>query len=182
MSADASVWTPLSGLLKVTLLLWLAGGLVGTPVYGQAFGRVEDTKSNVAYFYHAQEGQATVQVSVWGTIPRPGIYEVPDTTGLEKLLTMAGGAPLEARQKNRKPPRITIQVYRPTEDGRTQIFESRLQTLLEGSPKYPNLRDNDIVVVETVRFRRPFGWRDVFSVASTLGTLTLLALRVFDRV
>lgn len=181
MSADASLRPSLSGVFKAALLLWVAGGLV-TPGYGQAFGRVEDTKSNVAYFYHAQEGQATVQVSVWGTIPRPGIYEVPDTTGVEKLLTMAGGAPLEARQENRKAPRITVQVYRPTDDGRTQIFESRLQTLLDGSPQYPNLRDDDIVVVETVRFQRPFGWRDVLSVASTLGTLTLLALRIFDRV
>lgn len=149
---------------------------------GQAFGRVEETKSNVAYFYHARPGEATVQVSVWGTIPKPGIYEVSDTTDLDKLLTMAGGAPLEARQKNRKPPRITVHVYRPREDGRIQIFEHRLETMLSGDVQYPDLRDDDIVVVETVTFRRPFGWRDALSVASALGSLTLLALRIFTRV
>lgn len=182
MTVDRSLRPSLIWLLKVGLLTGFLGGLLSVPAFGQAFGRIEDTKSNVAYFYHAQEGQATVQVSVWGTIPRPGIYEIPDTTRLEKLLTMAGGAPLEARQENRKAPRITIRVYRPTESGRSQIFESRLQTLLEGSPDNPRLRDDDIVVVETVTFQRPFGWRDVLSVASTLGTLTLLALRIFERV
>lgn len=151
-------------------------------VYGQAFGRVEETKSNVAFFYHARPGEATVQVSVWGTIPRPGIYEVPDTTDLDKLLTMAGGAPLKARQEGRKPPRITVHVYRPGEDGRTQIFERRLETMLSGDVQYPALRDDDIVIVETVTFDRPFGWRDALSIASALGSLTLLALRIFTRV
>lgn len=182
MSVDRSLWLSATGLWKVGLLIAFGGSLLCPPAHGQAFGRIEDTKSNVAYFYHAREGQATVQVSVWGTIPRPGVYEIPDTTDLDKLVTMAGGAPLEARQENRKAPQVTVHVYRPTEDGRAQIFESQLQTLLEGAPDYPDLRDDDIVVVETVTFQRPFGWRDVLSVASTLGTLALLALRIFDRV
>jgi protein involved in polysaccharide export with SLBB domain len=144
---------------------------------------VEETKSNVAYFFHARPGEATVQVSVWGTIPRPGIYEVPDTTDLDKLLTMAGGAPLEARQEGREPPEITVRVYRPAgDDGRSRIFEAPLDEMLRGAASYPSLRDDDIVVVETVRPKQPFGWRDVLSVASTLASITLLALRIFTRV
>jgi len=164
------------------LLLLAAGALAAHPAHGQAFGRVEETKSNVAYFYHARPGEATVQISVWGTVPRPGVYEVPDTTNLDKLLTMAGGAPMEARQEDRKPPTITVRVYRPEQEGRSQIFEAPLERMLQGDTSYPALRDDDIVVVETVRPQEPFGWRDVLSVASTLGTLTLLALRIFTRV
>jgi len=163
-------------------LLLLAGAVAAAPAVGQAFGRVEDTKSNVSYFYHARPGEATVQISVWGTVPRPGIYEIPDTTDLDKLLTMAGGAPMEARQEGRKAPSITVRVYRPEQDGRSQIFEAPLERMLQGSPSYPSLRDDDIVVVETVRPSQPFGWRDVLSVASALGSLTLLALRIFTRV
>ena len=154
----------------------------GGDVQGQAFGRVEETNSNVAYFYHARPGEATVQVSVWGTIPRPGIYEVPDTTDLDKLLTMAGGAPLEARREGREAPAITVRVFRPEQNDRAKIFEQSLERMLRGQSSYPALRDDDIVVVETVRPKQPFGWRDVLSVASTLGTLTLLALRIFTRV
>lgn len=168
--------------LGLVFVLYFGGGLGLADAHGQAFGRVEETESNVAYFYHARPGEATVQVSVWGTIPRPGIYEVPDTTALDKLLTMAGGAPVKARQENRDPPEITVRVYRPGPEGRTEVFASQLEDMLEGNPQYPNFRDNDIVVVETVQSKQPFGWRDVLSVASALGSLTLLALRIFTRV
>ncbi|MEF8797624.1 MAG: SLBB domain-containing protein [Salinivenus sp.] len=163
-------------------LLLLAGATATAPAFGQAFGRVEETKSNVAYFYHARPGEATVQISVWGTVPRPGIYEIPDTTDLDKLLTMAGGAPLEAQTEGREDATITVRVYRPEQDGRSQLFEAPLERMLQGNTSYPALRDNDIVVVETVRPKQPFGWRDVLSIASSLGSLTLLALRIFTRV
>jgi protein involved in polysaccharide export with SLBB domain len=181
---------------------WVAGivllsgwMLAPAPADAQGFGRVEETNSNVAYFYHARPGQATVQISVWGTIPRPGIYEIPDTTDLDKLLTMAGGAPLQPRTEDRDPAKITVRVYRPqsaaqtensgTSEGtsapRTMIFEAPLERMLAGQAQYPDLRDDDIVVVETVQPKEGFSFRDVLSVASTLGTLTLLALRIFDR-
>jgi hypothetical protein len=173
-----------SGLVRSLLLglvLVVAGG---SAAYGQAFGRVEETKSNVAYFYHAKPGEATVQISVWGTVPRPGIYEVPDTTDLDKLLTMAGGAPLEPLQEDRDPPKITVRVYRPqkADEEKAKIFEAKLDRMLQGQVTYPALRDNDIVVVETVKPDKPFGWRDLLSVTSTLASLTLLGLRIFTRV
>lgn len=177
--------TRLRTLLMMGALLMLAGLTtlsLPTDARGQAFGRVEETKSNVAYFYHARPGEATVQLSVWGTVPRPGIYEIPDTTDLDKLLTMAGGAPLEARQEGQKAPSITVRVYRPEKNGRAQIFEAPLERMLQGNTTYPSLQDNDIVVVETVRPKQPFGWRDMLSILSTLGTLTLLGLRIFRRV
>ncbi|MFB6248517.1 MAG: hypothetical protein ABEL97_08105 [Salinibacter sp.] len=168
---------------RVALGCLLLAAAVGTsPALGQAFGRVEETKSNVAYFYHARPGEATVQISVWGTVPRPGIYEIPDTTDLDKLLTMAGGAPLEPRTEGQKDATITVQVYRPEQEGRSQIFEAPLERMLQGDVSYPALRDNDIVVVETVQPKQPFGWRDVLSVASALGSVTLLAIRVFAQV
>jgi protein involved in polysaccharide export with SLBB domain len=185
-----------------SLLGWIAGivflsgwMLAPAPADAQGFGRVEETNSNVAYFYHARPGQATVQISVWGTIPRPGIYEIPDTTDLDKLLTMAGGAPLQPRTEDRDPVKITVRVYRPqsaaqTEDSgttegttapRTMIFEAPLERMLAGKAQYPDLRDDDIVVVETVQPKEGFSFRDALSIASTLGTLTLLGLRLFDR-
>lgn len=164
------------------LLFTLPGLGGGGTAQAQGFGRVAETKSTVAYFYHARPGEPTVQVSVWGTVPRPGVYEVPDTTDLPKLLTMAGGAPLEARVENRDAPTITVRVFRPSDDGRSKIFERQVEQMLTGPAQYPALEDDDIVVIETVRPKQPFGWRDVLSVASTLGTLVLLGLRIFTRV
>ena len=160
----------------------LAFTLTADPAAGQRFGRIEDTQSNVAYFYHAQPGDATVQVSVWGTIPRPGIYEVPDSTDLDKLLTMAGGAPLQPRQENRDAATVNVRVYRPTPDSaRSVLFASSIEAMLSEDTDYPLLRDDDIIVIETIQPRRRFTWRDVLSVLSSVGTVTLLALRIFDR-
>ena len=140
-----------------------------------------ETESNVAYFYHAKPGQATVQVSVWGTVPRPGIYEIPDSTDLDKLLTMAGGLPIGPRQRGKDAPEINVRLYRPGETGRRLLLETRVDSMLQGDVTYPLLRDDDILVVETIQPREGFGIRDVLSIASTLGTLTLLSLRIFDR-
>jgi hypothetical protein len=177
----------------------LAGGV--SPAQGQGFGRVEEMRqnSNVAYFYHAEPGEATVQVSVWGTIPATGIYEVPDSTDLDKLLTMAGGIPIGSRQEGREAQRFTVRVYRlggasdrdrpasgrgggSADDGRTLLFEARVDSMLAGRTDYPLLRDDDVVVVEAVQPRPPFTWRDVISIVSSAGTLVLLGLRIFDRV
>lgn len=159
--------------------LWIA--LAATPALGQEFGRVEETETNVAYFYYARPGQATVQVSVWGTVPRPGIYEIPDTTDLDKLLTMAGGLPIEARRRGDRRAEITVRLFRPQESGRELLLETDADSMLRGSTAYPSLEENDIVVVETIRPKDRFGFRDVLSLASTLGTLTLLGLRIFSR-
>lgn len=174
------------------VLVFVALLLAPIDVQAQRFGRIEETQSNVAYFYHAQPGEATVQVSVWGTIPRPGIYEVPDSTDLDKLLTMAGGAPVEPRQENRDPATITVKVYRPDASpsthlaqnralDRTLLFSAELDAMLSGTVAYPVLRDDDVVVVEVIKPRRRFTWRDALSVLSSVGTITLLGLRIFDR-
>ncbi len=173
----------LSRVAAVVLLLTCIGAVGPDVAWGQAFGRIEETKSTVSYHYHTRPGEATIQVSLWGTVPKTGIYEVPDTTGLVQLLTMAGGVPAAGKRTERKDPaEVTVRAYRPKDGTRTKIFESRLENLIEGDRDPVSLRENDIVVVETEEQRQLFGWRDVLSVLSTLGSLILLFLRVFTRV
>ena len=142
----------------------------------QEFGRIQETETNTAYFYYAQPGEATVQVSVWG-VPQPGLYEIPDSTGLDRLLTLAGGVPMQERRENRKPPRITVRLYRPEQSRDTPLVEARVQALLQGEVNAPQLREDDIVVVETVQPSQ-FTWQDGLSIVSTAASLTLLVLRI----
>jgi NADH:ubiquinone oxidoreductase subunit F (NADH-binding) len=136
-------------------------------------------RTNTTYFYFAPPGAATVQVQVWGTIPQPGIYEVADSTSLDKLLSMAGGAPTGSRTEGLDPPEITVRVYRPDGSGRSLLFESRIEKILSGERQFRNLRDDAIVVVETTQ-QRNFTWRDALSVSSTALSLTLLVLRILE--
>jgi hypothetical protein len=66
-------------------------------------------------------------------------------------------------------------------DERTLLFESNLDDMLTGQVSYPTFLDNDVIVVEAIQPRKRFTWRDAISVLSSVGTLTLLALRIFDR-
>lgn len=159
------------------LCAWvLLGGAGVQPVQAQEFGRIAETETNAAYFFYAQPGEATIQVALWGA-PQPGLYEVPDSTDLGRLLTLAGGIPMQERQENQKPPRITVRLYRPEQSREEPLVETRAQRLLQGEVSAPQLRENDIVVVETVQPTQ-FTWQDGLSILSTAASLTLLVLRI----
>jgi hypothetical protein len=164
----------------VVVLAIVVGG-IGASAHAQEFGRLQDMKerSNVAYFYFAPPGEATVQVQVQGTVPRPGLYEVSESTDLNKLLTFAGGAALEPRPENRERPEITIRVYRPKAQGRSRVLEASFDQVLAGEKEFQRFNDNDIVVVETIQ-QRNFTWRDVLSLGSTALNITLLVVRILD--
>ena len=160
--------------------LWAGAG---QGAQGQEFGRLQEMReqTNVAYFYFAEPGKATVQVQVQGTVPRPGIYEVPDSIDLNRLLTMAGGAAFEPRPENRKRPDITIRVYRPGADAeqRGKLLEASFEEVVAGEKQFRQFRDDDIIVVETVQERR-FTVRDIFTFSSSLFSLALLIVRIIE--
>jgi len=169
---------------RLLLALCVAVGIcvgLGPGAQAQEFGRLQEMKeqTNVAYFYFAEPGDATVQVQVQGTVPRPGIYEVPDSTDLNKLLTMAGGAAFEPRPENRKRPDITIRVYRPGTQQRGMLLEASFEEVVAGEKQFQQFRDDDIIVVETVQERR-FTVRDAFSFSSSIFSLALLIVRIID--
>lgn len=170
-------------LLRMGFALVFLGGLgvVGpTDAHGQAFGRVEETETNLSYFYYARPGEATIQVSVWGSGGQTGVIEVPDTTDLNTLLTLTGGtSAIGTRQENRDPPEVTVRLYRKKSGERTKIFESQVKALMEGTETPPSLQENDVVMIETVK-QRHFGFRDALSIASSVGSIILLALRLRD--
>lgn len=159
----------------------IAGSGLAPDASAQELGRLQEMKeqTNVAYFYFAKPGTATVQVQVQGTVPRPGIYEVPDSTDLNKLLTMAGGAALEPRPENRDRPEITIRIFRPTAQGRARLMEAPFEQILAGEEQFQTFKDGDILVVETVN-QRSFTWRDALSFTSTGLSLALLVVRILQ--
>lgn len=164
-------------LLLVGLLMAGVGSGLGPSAQAQEFGRLQELETNVAYFFHARPGEATIQVSVWGTVPAPGIYEVPDSTDLDKLLTMAGGAPLQPRPERQDRPEITVRVFRPQQSERTLLFEARIEEILSGSKGFNQFQDNDVLVVESVE-QESFTWRDLLSFSSTAISLALLVVRI----
>jgi hypothetical protein len=144
----------------------------------QEFNRRAETETNLPYFYYAKPGQATVQVMVWGS--QPGVYEVPDSTNLDLLLTLAGGPNIGSRSDRQKPTQVTVRLYRPEQSRQEPLFEASMERMASGDVEYPTLRSGDIVMIETVQPSR-FTWRDGLSLLTTAASLALLTLRIIDR-
>ncbi|PSQ80939.1 MAG: hypothetical protein BRD40_03805 [Bacteroidetes bacterium QS_1_65_9] len=171
-------------LLAAALVLVLLGASAGAaPATAQeesSYERIDETRSTVAYFFHARPGVPTIQVSVWGTVPQPGIYEVGERTSLDRLMTMAGGAPIQARSENEQTT-ITIRLFREqAQGGRELMYKAPLRDLLRDTEAYPSLQNGDVLVVKT-QVESGFGWRDVLSIVSSVGSLALVIERLFFR-
>ncbi|WP_259225247.1 hypothetical protein [Salinibacter ruber] len=97
---------------------------------------------------------------------------------MARLLTMTGGIARGEREEDQKRARITVRHYRPEESRQEPLLEARAQEILKGNVKAPRLREDDIVVVETVQPDQ-FTWRDALSIVTTGASLVLLGLRIF---
>lgn len=162
------------------LLLVLASSLVVLTAQAQNYKSLEAPNSNIAYFFHAQPGEATVQISLWGTIPRPGIYEVREQTELDKLLTMAGGVPLGASGENQTA-HVTVQVFRQQVPGeRMRIYSASLEELLSNTAEYPTLQNEDVVVVRTT-VEEEISWRSALTVMGSIAAVALTIERLVTR-
>ncbi len=69
---------------RLAFVLGLFIFIVGAPqAYGQEFGRIDDTETNIdAFYYLVEPGVATIQLSVFGKVKNPGVYVLEDGTNL----------------------------------------------------------------------------------------------------
>jgi hypothetical protein len=143
----------------------------------QGFGRIQETQTNTASFFHAVPGEATVKVSVLGTVRVPGIYVVGAGTRLDELFAMSGG-PTE-RETPDISSDVAISLFREEGETRQLIYHELLQSMLNEPGMYPALAEGDVLMVQT-NMRRKFGWRDGLSVMTAVGTLALIVERLIQ--
>lgn len=156
----------------------LSFGLAPNTVKAQEFGRPNNIETNAAYFFYGQPGEATIQVSLLG-VRASGIYEVPDSTDLRKVLSLAGGMNLRPRTDSEKRPRVTIHLHRGGQSGADPVFEALLREILRGEKEVPMLRENDVIMVDVVQ-PSEFTFSQGLSIVSTLTSVALLIARIVD--
>lgn len=158
-----------------TLLVAMAM-LIAWPIQAQEFGRVGDVEAvGTSYHVFTRPGEATVQVLVLGA--GGGIYEVAADTEIDEFLALMGGVPSFGVRSDKNRIEVTIRLYRGQEGARTLIYEAPIEEMLTNPGQYPELRDEDVFVVETVEKSR-IGWRDVLSIFTSVSSLILLVDRV----
>lgn len=176
--SDSARWTAFQ-MAPVLLLggILLAGG-VPQNAAAQEFGRPNNIETNAAYFFYGQPGEATIQVSLLG-VRASGIYEVPDSTDLRTVLSLAGGMDLRPRSDNQKRPKVTIRLHRNGQMGTDPVFEALLREILRGEREVPMLRENDTIMVDVVQ-PSEFTFSQGLSIVSTLASVALLIARIVD--
>ena len=71
---------------------------------GQSIGSITNAPvfSPASYYNTAKPGDVMMQVDLWGSVAKPGRYEVPATTDLIQLISYAGGPQEQSRLDNVK--------------------------------------------------------------------------------
>ena len=126
---------------------------------GGVLGRSEDRVATPGsgYVLNTRPGQATTRISVWGSVLRPGVYDVGPDFDLASVIAHAGG-PRELGMAERNL-RLVTQVYR---DGQP-IFSGPADASGLDAATLPSMRDGDVVVILPDRSVRVNVWGSVVS-------------------
>lgn len=168
--------------LRLVSLLAMLAGVWAPFASAQTFGEVEERRStSQAYFVHVLPGEATVVVSVWGTVQRPGTYEVSAGTDMGEVLSLAGGpilAPLRQVADTDVDREVRVRLYRVAGEARTMLYDAPLAEMVSAPGAYPTLADGDVVEVQTNETElRRWTWRD----SLTVGSLAVTTLSVVTQ-
>lgn len=166
---------------RIACLLVLLATAGAETLQAQTFGRAGDVQSvGTAYHVFTRPGEATVQIIVMGL--GGGIYEVGESTRLDELLALIGGAQGEeiGQQQSGLTRRTTVRLYRMTGGQRSLIYEAPIEEVLLDPGTHPELRDGDYLGIEIVN-RTRLGWRDGLRLLTSVGTLILVVDRLARR-
>jgi len=98
-----------------------------------------------------EPGQLQIITYIWGHVPRPGLYIVPDDTNVLTLIALAGGPTEDARLKS-------IRIVRSSEfsEGEVIVVDLREYTDTGDSSLIPMLLPGDTVIVSGTAY---YGFR-----------------------
>jgi hypothetical protein len=117
-----------------------------------------------------------IQIHVWGSLQRPGVYQIPRETRLSTLYTVAGGptaGPTTPRQRQH----TTIRLLRPNGNRYDEVFTTRFKNQPEPFTVDPLLQAGDILTVDT-QVSESLHWREVLTTLSSVATFYILIDRV----
>jgi hypothetical protein len=142
------------------------GFLGAAPAHAQAAG--DRQTGGTAYYTFARPGQNTIEVLVLGG--QAGVYQVGENINLGQLLALSGSGGGDRRS------RVKVLLFRRQQGTRTKILEEEIDDFASRAA-YPALRDGDVVRIET---RERLNWRDVLQVTTSVTSLAVTLLTVFE--
>lgn len=157
------------------LALVMAGG-AATGASAQAFGRLDDLRTNASVFVYSRPGEATTRVSVWGAVRQTGLFEVTEGTDLGGILSLAGGPVVPPRTEEVRQT-TTVRLYRTEGTARRLVYAISLDSFMLAPQAPPVLREGDVVEVD-LRQKRVRTWRDNLPLVTTATAALIAVLQV----
>ena len=163
---------PFSDVLGASRCLAAAVALLLLALAGPSVTAQPIPTGGAAVYRHAHPGQAVISVHVWGAVRQPGWYEVGPGTGLDQILSLAGG-PVVGAEDPREERRVNLTLTRGAEHA--VVFATTLDALMASGPA-PALAHGDVLMLQTT-VRPRFTWRDGLGAASAVGGLLVALAR-----
>jgi len=136
---------------KYAVLVFLCFFVFGF-LYSQGTGAAVGNTSAFTFTGTLNEpGQLQIITYIWGQVPRPGLYIVPDDTNVLTLISLAGGPTTDAKLKS-------IRIVRSSEfsEGEVIIVDLKQYTETGDMSLIPVLLPGDTVVVSGTAY---YGFR-----------------------
>ena len=135
------------------------GSITNLPVYSQA-----------AYYNTAKPGDVMMQVNIWGFVAKPGRYEVPATTDLIQLISLAGGPQLYSRMEK-------VKITRFEKIDTAIIMKEIFVNLSDASKVNPvslKLCQGDVIEIDHTSW---IEWKDIFPAITTVAVIASAILQ-----
>ncbi len=156
-------------------MLGLLSVLMGVQSSSAQISELDRSRLNQAAFYnYTEQGDVTIRVHVWGAVRFPGLYEIPRSSLLSDLISLAGG-PQASERAQRSTRLVQLKLHRQEGSGteKTVVFSSAMENEIIVANEDPILADGDVLTFEAT-IRQGFRWRDLFPIVSMVGTIVLI--------
>jgi SLBB domain len=130
------------------------------------------------YYSLGGQGGLMITVNLWGFVGKPGQYEVPGSTNLIQLISLAGGPTPDAELDKVE---IVRQTMQPDSSYKTDVIPIDLRDFKTEGKQMPLLSPGDTIIVpgstsESLRLVLAL-LGPVFSLVTAVGTLILILRR-----
>lgn len=135
------------------------------------------TTSESGVMDYGRPGYPRVRIYLWGNAQQ-GVWTVEEGTDLLEYLSVATQGDFRESAENRV--RNVVRLYRKGQTTGEPVFKSRVEKIFARQVDYPQLRDGDVLVMETIERRRLFTFRQISRIVGTAASLVSLGFLVFD--
>ncbi|MES3628723.1 MAG: hypothetical protein PPP56_00995 [Longimonas sp.] len=159
------------------LLAFICLAALSSLVFIPPSANAQNISDNPGIQDYGRPGVPRITIYVWGDA-QTGVWTVEEGASMLEVLTATSRVRLGEQNPDRRQIR-TLRVFRDGNRSGEPEFEARIEDVFSRNVELPELRERDVLVVDT-RTRRRLSWRDINQVAGTAASVLSVFL-ILDR-